>query len=95
MKQNNLNNKMEVAERHHEFQHQLKTGKRDTYEQLERAAEHADFMLDALNEQYANQVVEVLNRLPPDSWLVDQRRGSSTEKRDIREVSSALLQTCP
>ena len=90
-KQNNLNDEMVNAERHHEVQHQFVTGKRDAYEELKLAAEQADFMVEASNEHFATQVIEVLNRLPPDSWHVNRRRGSGTGKRDIREDVVRLI----
>ena len=84
-KQNKLNDEMTISERHHEFQRRLVTEKKNTYEKLERDSDHAKYVRDVLNEQYANQVVELLNRLPPNSWLVDQRGSSSTGKRNIRD----------
>ena len=76
---------MEISERHHGLQRRLVTEKKNTYEKLERDSDYAEYVLDVLVEQYANQFVEILNHLPPNSWLVDQRGSSSTGKRNIRD----------
>ena len=78
-KQNNLNNEMESAKRPHELQLRLVTDLKNTYEKLQHDSEQAECVVDILSEHLANQVVEILNGFPPDSWLVDRRRSNNTK----------------
>ena len=92
-KQNKLNKEMENSKRHHEIQRQLVKEMKNMYKKLERESEQAAYMVDVLNEHYANQVVDILNSFPPSSWVLDQSGSSSSGTRDIRNDAVRLIRS--